>query len=903
MQILSLTLSNTKSYEHGHVAFAEGVNAIVGHNGAGKSTILEAIGFVLFDALGYKYDDFVREGADSAEITVVFHSSVDDRVYHVIRRCGASTQYRIFDPELQLKVCEGRADVLRFLRRQMGVEAESDLPSLFRDAVGVPQGAFTAIFLDTPSRRKPTFDRLLQVEEYGRAADRLREPATLLRERRQALDVEIATLTARLERLSPLQDAIQQRQRELAVLTTRLAQQAAHLAVVESQRIALERTQQTVTTLHNQRTQAEARIQTLAAQVEAAALALRQAEQARTLVQEQQAGYDQYLAAQASRQALDAQARQRQQLERQRAELARSLAQVEAALDAANRELATVAEAETTVAALSPALAEQNQLEQTLALAQQKQTQLDDATQQVATHQQQVARLTERLTTLGNQLAQVAGLESQILTMDQEIAARRSAVDAAKEQLASFKHAADAIAKQNQALADVSTALCPVCEQPLSETHRRAMLARNETRIGEMRAEYKQVAEQIKRDEAAQSAQEAARQQAQKALMRLPRADEHHQVAQELQEAESVLQKATARVDTLQGATKEIADLQQQLAALGNPRRRFDVATTVAARRSDIERQRRAQNEQRATLEGQLGECDAALGPFADLDQLLDKVGAELRDSEPAYQAVLTHRQLAASVEERSAELTQRRTLHGQAVAEAEKLAAELAAVAAQFDPAALERAVGEERQLRADQAALNAQQTLLQRQQQADEQECALLQAQEAELAEQEATKSRIQHQEETLAAMRDLLKKAGPQVTKALIQQVSSRADEFFCDMMQDYTRRLIWHDDYGISLEVEGRRRQFAQLSGGEQMCAALAVRLALLREMSNINVAFFDEPTTNLDETRRDSLARQILDIRGFRQLFVISHDDTFEQATQHLIRIERVNGASMIVGGE
>ncbi len=87
---------------------------------------------------------------------------------------------------------------------------------------------------------------------------------------------------------------------------------------------------------------------------------------------------------------------------------------------------------------------------------------------------------------------------------------------------------------------------------------------------------------------------------------------------------------------------------------------------------------------------------------------------------------------------------------------------------------------------------------------------------------------------------------------------------------------------------------------QLSGGEQMSAALALRLALLREMSNIDIAFFDEPTTNLDETRRDSLARQILDVRGFRQLFVISHDDTFEQVTQNLIRVNRLDGISSVV---
>ena len=115
-----------------------------------------------------------------------------------------------------------------------------------------------------------------------------------------------------------------------------------------------------------------------------------------------------------------------------------------------------------------------------------------------------------------------------------------------------------------------------------------------------------------------------------------------------------------------------------------------------------------------------------------------------------------------------------------------------------------------------------------------------------------------------------------------------------------MEDDTRTLRWQEDYGIVLEVNGRERAFAQLSGGEQMSAALAVRLALLQEMSDIAVAFFDEPTTNLDDVRRGALARQIVGVRGFQQLFIISHDDSFEQSTERLIRVEKRNGVSEVL---
>ena len=72
----------------------------------------------------------------------------------------------------------------------------------------------------------------------------------------------------------------------------------------------------------------------------------------------------------------------------------------------------------------------------------------------------------------------------------------------------------------------------------------------------------------------------------------------------------------------------------------------------------------------------------------------------------------------------------------------------------------------------------------------------------------------------------------------------------------------------------------------------MAAALAVRLALLRALADIDVAFFDEPTTNMDRPRRERLAEAISNIKSFKQLFVISHDDTFANITENIIRVSR-----------
>jgi exonuclease SbcC len=148
-----------------------------------------------------------------------------------------------------------------------------------------------------------------------------------------------------------------------------------------------------------------------------------------------------------------------------------------------------------------------------------------------------------------------------------------------------------------------------------------------------------------------------------------------------------------------------------------------------------------------------------------------------------------------------------------------------------------------------------------------------------------------------------RKVIKDAAPHVLRAMLSDISAEANRIFGEIMGDRSAQLTWADDYEISLLRQGVKRAFAQLSGGEQMSAALAVRLALLKKLSTINIAFFDEPTQNMDEQRRSNLAEQIRRVRGFDQLIVISHDDTFEQGLDSLIRLRKQDGQTRQLTGD
>ncbi|MEO6589649.1 MAG: SMC family ATPase, partial [Pyrinomonadaceae bacterium] len=179
MHITKIELEDIKSHQSSVYEFSRGTTAITGENGAGKTTLIEAVAWTLFDLLDYKKDDFVRRGAKKGVVNVTFESGLDEREYRVYRDTG--TGYYVYDPQLKNRIADKKEEVQRFLWQHLGVEPGTDLEALFRRAIGVPQGTFTAIFLETPTERKKAFDKLLKVEEYRQGAEKLKETANFIK--------------------------------------------------------------------------------------------------------------------------------------------------------------------------------------------------------------------------------------------------------------------------------------------------------------------------------------------------------------------------------------------------------------------------------------------------------------------------------------------------------------------------------------------------------------------------------------------------------------------------------------------------------------------------------------------------------------------------------------------------
>lgn len=900
MKIVALELENVKSYDHARFTFAPGVNAIVGHNGAGKSTIIEAIGFALFDALPYTAQEFVREGARSGSVAVTFISSYDERPYRVERRFGGGGAYTVYDDELRAKICEGKADVQAFVRQHTLADPSVDLTRLFTDALGVAQGSLTTAFAETPGKRKPIFDALLQVDDYSSAADKLREPVRRVRDQIGETDRTLAVLTTRLEQLPTLEQNIAQRSRELDAATAQRSELEAALAAAQAHLEMLEAQKALVDALATQVARDEEQVTHLIDRRQRAEQARAAAEQAVATVAAHRAGYDAYLAAQQRQEMLQTRASKRQALLEERSATDKRLALALDRCTKLEQALAEVAAAEKLVLELAPAVEEQMALTAQVMSLENTQVRLAELERRLT------ASAARRQTLAARHAAVVAGCEQArtIAAQGQALNARleelRVALEAARERVTLLGAELSSLEAHSKTLRNIDTALCPVCEQPLTEEHRSEMLARNRTRAAELlhlQAEAKQTvaAHQQEFKEC-----ESERARLQREWAQLPRESELSDLERMLAETEAEIAADSAAHMELTTQVAALASLRQALAALGDPKSRSAVASAQAAQRPQLEAQLARERAEHTAAQQQIDQIDLALAEFGDLDQALAENAQQLRTHSASYQTVLVHRQLADTLPAVAAELAEIETALQAAHDRLDKSRNELKVAVVKFDRENYQQVLLEDKRMREELGSLSASIRLMQQAQERDAQQVAALRLDESRHQALSQERRRLERLESALEMIRTTIKQAGPYVTQALVHQVSESAATIFGELMRDHSRVLTWSEDYGVTLATGGATRSFRQLSGGEQMSAALAVRLALVREMSNINVAFFDEPTANLDGVRREALAQQIMTVRGFDQLFVISHDDTFEQATQNLIRVTRYGNTSAVV---
>src|SRR5579863_10430055 len=361
MLITRIELENVKSYRSLAMDFRRGTTAISGANGAGKTTIVEAIGYTLFDYLPYNQGQFVREGEKYGRVFVHLIGG-DDRTYTVERRCGAGAYWFIYDCEADYKV-EQRADVSDKLHELFGVDRERSLNALFRDALGVPQGTFTAIFLEAAGKRKQTFDALLQIEDYKTAADYLLEAQKVYKEQVQTQQREIQRLQYETRELEQWHTSLTTMRQQHQQQTAEFAQGTQYLEQLDAREKELKQREQALQQARQHYDLCETTYNTSAARLSDREKELQFARTAQQIVEASLTDYERHLAAETELKRLRSAAQERDALLVHKAEYTRTLTEISTHIGHLQGRLEEVSAANRRLLELLPLVDEQVELE------------------------------------------------------------------------------------------------------------------------------------------------------------------------------------------------------------------------------------------------------------------------------------------------------------------------------------------------------------------------------------------------------------------------------------------------------------------------------------------------------------------------------------------------------------
>lgn len=513
---------------------------LCGENGAGKSALLDAITWALWEQARAGNTHLVSLG--ELETRVEFSFVLDGTEYRVVRGYTAAGRTRSL---LELHVRRddgwyplasgGKQAVQREIDRLLGISYTTFVNSVF-----LPQGKADEFTRKTPAERKRILAELLELDRYERYRELARDEGKRLREERIRREQELELLRTRAAMVPVLQAQVRELDEVIRVRQERLTHHREHLAARQEhlQRLKLEVTRYR----ERQRQQSE-----LTNQLE------RLREEEGRLAQDLER-YQQFLRHEADiRQRAGELERIRRELDEiariavTREQLGDEIRRTERELEARRREL---------VAQLHAVETQRRQREQELRqqpVLEAERARLSRELERLAALRQEYQALCDRLSDLRTQQAELVTLGKQLRKELEDLAAQLARLD------------------------EIG-AVCPVCLRPLSEEDRARQRAELFTKGQAVRKEFDSLGEEVNRLNAQVKELQRRQQELANALQR--EADLQAEIG-----------RVTARLEQLEVVQQELARLERQHEELLWAQEHDVQIGVLAARLAELERQ------------------------------------------------------------------------------------------------------------------------------------------------------------------------------------------------------------------------------------------------------------------------------------------------------------------------
>ena len=173
MRLKTLTLKNFRKFRQATLDFPDGLTAVVGLNGAGKSTIFEAVSWVLYGPVAARTpsDQIKRVSAeprDSCRVELEF--DFEEHQYRIVREMSGKTLSASATVTMDGKVAATGAEVVsKFMQKTLGMDFKSFFTSIF-----AKQKELNTLSSMNASERRPLILKMLGIDSLDEVIKTIR---------------------------------------------------------------------------------------------------------------------------------------------------------------------------------------------------------------------------------------------------------------------------------------------------------------------------------------------------------------------------------------------------------------------------------------------------------------------------------------------------------------------------------------------------------------------------------------------------------------------------------------------------------------------------------------------------------------------------------------------------------
>jgi exonuclease SbcC len=170
LKLISLDLTNYRRFKMATLEFPEGVIGILGLNGVGKSTIIEAISWALYGnesrIVRTSKEDLKRYGAAATdECAVELEFELDGDKYKIARKMVGKNYQTSAEAKVNGKsVATSTKSVTALIEQRLGMDYQAFYTSVF-----AKQKELNALSILDPSKRKKLILRMLNIDSIDKA--------------------------------------------------------------------------------------------------------------------------------------------------------------------------------------------------------------------------------------------------------------------------------------------------------------------------------------------------------------------------------------------------------------------------------------------------------------------------------------------------------------------------------------------------------------------------------------------------------------------------------------------------------------------------------------------------------------------------------------------------------------